>query len=621
MPRRLIVLLTTVLILSALLPSIALAQDKRSVDAVIILDTSGPMLDGFDQFCAAYPKAIEALQRRGLDLQVTILGITRPYACAVNTVRSIAGSTVASDNDWGAAVADVAAHTAWRPGSLRVIVPLSNRGPAMGDPVDDPGADRDSIENAIRAAQAMRVAVSPVLGAPDRSTQPDDRSKLERLAKDLAQATNGETIFLASNANDPTPDIMSLIDATANAGSDNSLLLSIPAAIFTLTCQRDVTKCISFNPAVLITNAVVTILIVVLAGTSTALFAASVAGARLPSLKVNDRVKNALSTGKQRVRQGYRSIFAPESWSIGTPLIRRLSSALLIAVFVGLAALLAAFIDPQFDSRSGRSIAIFLSLFISIGLVTWLFARSQIGAAKGTGFNAALRVRPLVLLLTMVAVLVTRFIDFLPGFIVVLFLSYTTFNASAGTTNREWRGAVRGLAAVTVVALATWLLAAPLDLLIGNLLAQVGIAAAQTGATALGLLESLILTIYIVALEHAFFSLLPSRITDGSRIFALNRVLWGVAFALVTYALLATAVNPTLSGVEVFRLPAIITIGAILLVTSAIALAAWLLASDRVTGQGRSPDKRLMLSAIVLLAMWVFVCGCGAIYLITRIGR
>ena len=129
------------------------------------------------------------------------------------------------------------------------------------------------------------------------------------------------------------------------------------------------------------------------------------------------------------------------------------------------------------------------------------------------------------------------------------------------------------------------------------------------------------LTIYIVALEYAFFTLLPSRFTDGSRLFDLNRVLWGVSFGLITFTLLLTAINPTLSGVEVFRLPAIIVIGVILLIASAFALAMWLRVNDRSWQNDKPQDNRLMFSAITLLGLWVFVCGCAAIYFITRMGQ
>jgi hypothetical protein len=290
-------------------------------------------------------------------------------------------------------------------------------------------------------------------------------------------------------------------------------------------------------------------------------------------------------------------------------------------VFVGLTALLNSFIDPQFNTTTGRGIAIFLTLFAAIGLVTWSAAWSEVGAARQARLNAALRVRPLTLLLTFVAVLVSRAINFLPGFIVALFLSYAIFNAAEDTHKAEQRASLRSLLLLLIVSIATYLLAIPADLLLGNLLVQTGSTVAQTGADAAGLIESLILTIYIVALQQAFFSLLPSRFTAGARLFNLNRVLWGVSFGLITFALLLTAINPTLGGVEVFRLPAIGVIGGILLIASAAALAMWLRASDRQGQNDKPQDNRLMFSAIALLVLWAFVCGCAAVYLITQIAK
>ena len=87
MPRRLLALVAAIVLLLSALSAPVFAQEKRGADVVIILDTSGPMLDGFDRFCASFPKDVAALQQRGFDLQVTILGITKPYACAKDTVR------------------------------------------------------------------------------------------------------------------------------------------------------------------------------------------------------------------------------------------------------------------------------------------------------------------------------------------------------------------------------------------------------------------------------------------------------------------------------------------------------------------------------------------------------
>ncbi len=618
MHRRLIVLIAVLILIFNALP--VFAQQARGVDVVIILDTSGPMLDSFDKFCVSFPANVVALQQHGFDLQVTILGITKPYSCAKDTVRAIPGSTVASDNDWGAAVADVAATHPWRSNAVRLIVPLSNRGPALGDPVDDPGPDRDTIERAIRAAQANRVVVLPVLGAPDRTTQPADRAKLEKLAADLAQATGGQVALLKSIAIDPTKDIFTVIGAVTQTSGDNTPILSIPGSIYTLTCYRDVSKCLSRDPGVWITDGIVTLLVVVIAGTSTALFSASLARTQLPSVKVNDRVKTAVSTGAQKAQRGWRAAFAPGSWAIGTPLLRWTLATALILLFVGFSALLTAFIDPQFNAATGQGLAIFATLFVAIGLTTWLAAWTEVRTLRASSLGAALRVRPLVLLLTILAVIVSRAINFLPGFIAALFLSESLYNTPEDIAGPRQRAALSSLLSMVILIAIAWLLAVPVDWLLGNLLAQTNNATAQLAAGAVGLIESLILTVYIVALEHAFYRLFSSRFMPGSRLFDFKRLVWGAGFALITFMLFLTAINPTLSGVEVFRLPAVLVIGLLLLTASAVALGAWLRVNDK-QWQGDRPSHRLLFSAITLLAMWLVVGGCGVVYLITRIGK
>src|SRR3974377_960202 len=72
--RRVLARLAVIVLLLSALPVPVFAQEKRGVDVVVILDTSGPMLDAFDKFCASFPSEVAALQQRGFDLQVTILG-------------------------------------------------------------------------------------------------------------------------------------------------------------------------------------------------------------------------------------------------------------------------------------------------------------------------------------------------------------------------------------------------------------------------------------------------------------------------------------------------------------------------------------------------------------------
>ena len=285
MRQRFAILFSVIAVLMAVRPVTArpiaaqpvVAQETpQGIEVVLVLDTSGALLERIEALCAGLNKDVPALQARGFDLTVAIYGIAKPYACATQTVTQLPNSTVATDSDWGAAIADIPAHYPWRANRVRVIIPFSNRGPALGDPVNDPGPDRDVIVRAIAIAQTNKVTVSPLVGASDKATQPDDYLRLQKLATDLATATSGRVEVLPDAQTDPTLAVFRLIGAAAGT-SGGAPMLSIPGAVRTLTCQRDVIKCVSFNPAVVLTNGLLAIVITSMLGLSQRLLAQSLA--------------------------------------------------------------------------------------------------------------------------------------------------------------------------------------------------------------------------------------------------------------------------------------------------------------------------------------------------------
>ena len=623
-----------------LVPGAGAQSAGKGVEVVIVLDTSGALLDRIDALCAGLTKDITALQARGFDLRVSIYGIAKPYACAKDTVTALPGSTVASDSDWGAAIIDVAAKYAWRSNTVRVIIPFSNRGPALGDPVNDPGPDRDSIVRAIAAAQANKVSVSPVIGASDKATQPADRVSLEKLATDLATATGGRVELLTDPQTDPTLAFFRVIGAAAGAGG-GAPLLSIPGAVRTLTCQRDVIKCVSLNPAVVLTNALLAVLIAAVLGLSNQLLTMS--QALLRRAPATDQAEAASDTRLKRVKGGFvraanagaltvtrsvRTFFAPESWSLGTPLIRSGVSIVMVVIVMGLIALLAAFADPDFDPGTARGALIFLSLFGAIGLVGVTYSQLQIGAGRRQGWQVARRIRPLSLVIMLIGVGLSRAIGFLPGFLIAVPAGYALITAPEGQSLNERRMVSSGLIGAIGLAVIAWLIAIPIDLAIGGILTQVAslsasqaVAQATTttlGLNALGVIQSVLLTIYVIALLLSVSVLLPYKITAGQRLFEGGWLMWSVTFAVLAFVSLQTIFNPTQSGFEVFGNAAVLTIGAGLAVISGVALSVWLSANDRTMNTAPKANSRTVFTALLLLAAWLLTCSCGAMAFVSK---
>lgn len=634
MRHRFAVLVFVISLLTAVwTPGAAAQEQPKGVEVVIVLDTSGALLDRIDAVCAGLTKDITALQARGFDLNVAIYGIAKPYACATQTVSQLPKSTVANDSDWGAAITDIAANYAWRANTVRVIIPFSNRGPALGDPVNDPGPDREAIGRAIAAAQANKVVVSPVVGAADKATQPDDYTRLQKLAADLATATAGRAEILTDAQADPTLAFFRVIGAAAGTGG-GAPLLSIPGAVRTLTCQRDVIKCVSLNPAVILTNVVLAIIITAMLGLSHQLLTASLALLRRTPANPQtaegagrfDKLKGgfarAANASAATVTRSVRTFFAPESWAVGTPLIRSGVSIIMVVILIGLIALLASFADPDFNPSTPRGVLIFLSLFGAIGLVGVTYSQLQIGAARRQGWQVARRIRPLSLIIMLLGVFVSRAIGFLPGFLIAVPAGYALITAPEGQALNERRIVSLGVIGTIGLAVIAWLAAIPVDLAIGGILSQVAnSAASQTstlGLNALGLVQSALLTVYVIALLLSVSVLLPYAVTAGHRVFEGGWLAWSVGFAVLAFAALQTIFNPAQSGFEVFGNASVLSLGAGLAVISGVALSVWLSANDRTADRDPKANSRLLFTALLLLGGWLLTCGCAGVAFVSR---
>jgi hypothetical protein len=99
--------------------------------------------------------------------------------------------------DWGPACAVVAGNKNWLAESIRLVVPITDEGPRCGSPTDDPGADRDAIENALPILRNARTAVISVI-YDNASSQ--ERDRILRIAQDfVAGAYPGGRTFRESD--------------------------------------------------------------------------------------------------------------------------------------------------------------------------------------------------------------------------------------------------------------------------------------------------------------------------------------------------------------------------------------------------------------------------------------
>lgn len=155
------------------------------VELVFIMDTSGSMRDEAAALCTTIGQVVTEMGELGIEVRPFFYGITQTpggeFGCLTDHVVGLFGGVVPGDSascpfpntlsayeSWGPATAIVAENFPWGAATTKMIVPISDEGPCDGSRPEgcaDPGADRDSITNAITIALANGVIVSPIAGS------------------------------------------------------------------------------------------------------------------------------------------------------------------------------------------------------------------------------------------------------------------------------------------------------------------------------------------------------------------------------------------------------------------------------------------------------------------------
>jgi hypothetical protein len=200
------------------------------VDVVFIMDTSGSMRDEAAVLCAQVLALSEELAASGINAAIKALGITDmpggPFDCLFGTVVDFLGASVpgelhscpfpdgsAAYESWGPATAIVAQNYPWTPGAARIIVPMSDEGPCNGsrpEGCNDPGDDRESIDNAIAVALANNVIVSPIAGTSSDAC-------VISLGTAIAKATGGHLYQLKNPQSEFKSSLIEIIHQTCVA--------------------------------------------------------------------------------------------------------------------------------------------------------------------------------------------------------------------------------------------------------------------------------------------------------------------------------------------------------------------------------------------------------------------
>ena len=176
-----------------------------ALEIVFLFDTSSSMQDDQEALCALADEISLGLQAQGVELTTRFLGITdtKFVACVAETAAGTLGTAlpptppdgledletcppddddVLSTESWATGAALVAAAHPWQAGAVRLVVPLSDEGPACGDPLTS--HDLAAVQYAAAIAVEAEVVISPIV-----SEDTADATLL--LAEVLGEGTGG----------------------------------------------------------------------------------------------------------------------------------------------------------------------------------------------------------------------------------------------------------------------------------------------------------------------------------------------------------------------------------------------------------------------------------------------
>lgn len=584
-----------------LIPGAVRAQ-STDVDAVILVDTSASMRDELDKLCATMPDTLDRIQASGLTVRVRLIGITERYPqCAEKTVRAlIKNSAVTDDEDWGIAATELIGGYTWRPSAKRLIVAVSDAGPASGNPVDDPGPDRDAITGAIRTAIANKVILSALLGGPDPDVSTADRSRLEVLARDMAAATGGR-IFVSRDPADVPDAIKQLIAAAVETTAG---LTTIAAAIPT-------PGKVSLDPGVLLTNGALAVLAAGLFLLTALLADEAFSRAQtrgLPSNRVTDVVGGAAG----RARRALGIVATPSAWPIGSTVIRHIATGVLFAALLALTAIIGSFLDRDFQPNTPRGIATTVSILAAFGIVSLAVTFGGRLAARSMSVTSGLRIHPGAVLIVALWVLIARSLGFLPGFLIGMPAGLALITAESDP-ERNLRIGRASIFAAIIVGVVAWLLSLPVEALLTQLSGNLSSDVTSAASTFVGGILSALLTAFLIAVQFALVNLIPIGSLTGRAWLAQRRLVWGVVFAVVMFIALHTLFNQNRAGLDALRNPGLLPLGAILATYSGVTLVAWLLTNESRIREQQTLNRKSALVAGVLIVTWLGGIACVAL--------
>jgi hypothetical protein len=199
--------------------------------------------------------------------------------------------------------------------------------------------------------------------------------------------------------------------------------------------------------------------------------------------------------------------------------------------FFAVSALLYGFLDPGFGFHR-RSLALFLGLLAGLMVVTIVAELPMVMLLRRHGDRGRIRLLGGSLVVGVLCVAASRLAHFQPGYL------YGVIAGAAFQRELSREEAGRGVLVSAVVLLAAS---------IGAWLAWIPVShAANKPGAGLGVLvlDAVLAAMFVTGLEAVVIGLLPLRFLDGHKLFAWNRALWVILFAVGVFGFVHLLLRP-----------------------------------------------------------------------------
>ncbi len=252
------------------------------------------------------------------------------------------------------------------------------------------------------------------------------------------------------------------------------------------------------------------------------------------------------------------------------PWVQRVVGPAVILVLTGL---FYGFLSPDFGFNT-KSIVLFLSLVVGVGAITYVFAGGEaLFTRRRFGLRAGVKLYAVALAIAVGSVLVSRLVDFQPGFIVGFVASYTLLAPAALDRKQDGQAAFFPAIALLALSLIAWVLLIPLREV-----------TQESDNSWVGLPEGMAVAVFVAGLQGSLFSMIPLSFMHGARIAQWNRLLWLLMFGVAGFLFWHVFLNPEGAYLEAVEQGRVIAALALLSFYSVVTLVAWVYFRERVYG-------------------------------------